>query len=243
MVEIIEEDRGVPVKYKYEGEQGEIDDLLYAIEQNGVIQREHGGFNREVGSSDKTKLKFSDGSKVIVRDKRGTITVYAKLAERDLQEDLYDAFLKYASGEEQTREKDQSKERRSGKTDRRSRYGGRDGDSATTTTNQTVFTPNFTKEEAGYHKPGEHSESGKDCRDCVHFIENGGCHMVQGEIEERAHCDDLYSDFGLFGTNSGGRFELTLAMWGDLFPDRFGRQEVSVAIKEMQETLERKVKR
>lgn len=80
------------------------------------------------------------------------------------------------------------------------------------------FTPRFTKEEANYFGPGRGETPRLDCFDCAHYIEGGGCHIVQGHIEGEAHCEKFYADVGFFARGStlpSVVTEVNLAMWGE----------------------------
>lgn len=86
----------------------------------------------------------------------------------------------------------------------------------------TVIPP-FTKDEANYHDTVA-SESHKACINCAHYVEGGGCTLVQGEIKDWAHCDRFYADVGLFGNNVED-VELNLKLWGEKYD--FGEEEIN----------------
>lgn len=82
-----------------------------------------------------------------------------------------------------------------------------------------TFTPPFTKNEADYKTKVESDfdNSHKKCRSCSHFIEGGGCHLVQGQIDEQAYCGEFYADVGLYGHRHTNMTELNLTVWGESY--------------------------
>lgn len=62
------------------------------------------------------------------------------------------------------------------------------------------FLPPHTKKEADYLTPSDpqFDDSHSRCGSCVHFIEGGGCHFVQGDIDPAAYCGEFYADYGVF---------------------------------------------
>lgn len=78
------------------------------------------------------------------------------------------------------------------------------------------FLPPETKEDAGYIQPGnpDFDRPHKRCEDCAHYIEGGGCHIVQGEIDPEAYCERFYADVGAFGN---AQATPNLVIWGDTF--------------------------
>lgn len=109
--------------------------------------------------------------------------------------------------------------------------------------NQVKFTPPFSKEDADYHPPAEGPEPHLDCKDCAHYIEGNGCHVVQGYIHEDGYCEDLYADFGIFGKVEGNSIIVNLAQWGDRYRDRMEMENIREGISEIKETLQGKLGR
>ncbi len=105
----------------------------------------------------------------------------------------------------------------------------------------TKFIPPYSKNDANYHQPGSGENPQFDCKDCVHYIEGGGCHMVQGEINPEGHCEDLYADVGLFARIRESEFEINLALWGEMFEDRFGRVSLQSIGDRVREAISRKL--
>lgn len=106
----------------------------------------------------------------------------------------------------------------------------------------TSFIPPYEKDEVSYHYEGEGDKPHLNCEDCVHYIEGGGCHMVQGEIDPEGYCEDLYADVGLFARVYDGEFEINLASWGEMFEDRFGRVSLENVGDRVKEAIRRKLK-
>lgn len=72
------------------------------------------------------------------------------------------------------------------------------------------FTPPHGKEAAEYvADPGRGVPSGARCGNCAHFIEGGGCHVVQGRIDPGAVCLEFFADVGVFADNE---FEPPISM-------------------------------
>lgn len=94
--------------------------------------------------------------------------------------------------------------------------------------------PPFTKEEANYdnHHPHDYH-----CEGCVHFVEGGGCTLVQGEIDPRAHCERFFADVGVFGDSHGGDI-LNLKLWGEEYG--FDKQQIEVFANMIEEEMKRK---
>jgi len=91
--------------------------------------------------------------------------------------------------------------------------------------------PAFTKEEAMYE---QHSSSRKNCKECVHYLEGGGCSIVQGNIEPDAHCDNFYADVGIFANNVED-VEINLKLWGERY--NFSEGEVMELVNIVKESL------
>lgn len=72
------------------------------------------------------------------------------------------------------------------------------------------FTPPFSKEAADYRRrqDGDFDRGHGRCEACVHYIEGGGCHFVQGEIDPLAYCAEFFSDYGMFAHDHGDYVEV-----------------------------------
>lgn len=106
---------------------------------------------------------------------------------------------------------------------------------------ETSFMPPFSKEDARYHGPGEGPEPELDCKDCAHFIEGGGCHMVQGEIRPQGYCQDLYADFGVFARADGDDLLITLVTLGEKFRDRVSLEMIRKGGGELLEAVTKRL--
>jgi hypothetical protein len=95
-----------------------------------------------------------------------------------------------------------------------------------------VMMPPFTKEEADYLEDGD----GPNCGDCVHYLEGGGCSLVQGEIDETAYCDRFYADVGLFGNSLLDI--LNLKLWGESYD--FTQFDINQFVRQVEEAMEEK---
>lgn len=94
------------------------------------------------------------------------------------------------------------------------------------------FMPPNTKEGANYlEDPDESVPAGARCVNCAHYIEGGGCHVVQGRISPSAVCLRFYADIGVFADDKLRRDDpvsMTLApndveTWSDRDARRFLR--------------------
>lgn len=94
--------------------------------------------------------------------------------------------------------------------------------------------PPFSKDTAGYT---DRSPTIKSCEDCVHFVENGGCTLVRGDINPDGFCNEFFADVGFFGTNVDG-VKLNLKLWGEMF-DLDGRERERL-VQKIQEAIEDK---
>lgn len=98
-------------------------------------------------------------------------------------------------------------------------YGDNVSEGAKVRGERTEFTPMYSKTDVNYIRARDKPNGMPDCRDCVHYIEGGGCHMVRGEIEEEGVCEDVYSDIGFFGRvdqqGVGDSFLISLTSYGD----------------------------
>ena len=101
----------------------------------------------------------------------------------------------------------------------------------------TEFTPPYTKQEAGYHRAGEGDELHLDCKNCAHYIEGGGCHMVHGEIDPEGYCDELYADFGVFGRKTNNSAIVNLVVWGEKYTDRMTKEAALNIVQEVKDAI------
>jgi len=106
---------------------------------------------------------------------------------------------------------------------------------------ETSIIPPYTKPEASYHPPEEGPKPHLDCKDCVHYVQGGGCKMVRGEVDPDGYCEDLFADFGLFGTMDNTEFKVNLAVWGEMFEDRFQNVSITEMADEIKETIGNKL--
>ena len=107
---------------------------------------------------------------------------------------------------------------------------------------KTEFYPPYTKEEASYHGPASGPEPHLDCKDCVHYLEEGGCQVVQGEVDPDGYCEDLFADFGVFGRVDNGSSIINLAVWGEMFEDRFSRVGIEEIADNVKEAIRNKLR-
>jgi hypothetical protein len=96
----------------------------------------------------------------------------------------------------------------------------------------------YTKEEAKYLQPHENSTPNK-CVNCAHYNEAGGCKVVEGSVDPKAVCRDLYSDVGMFfGLDERGQVEVNLVMWGEEADVRVTANTIPQAMRKMENKLE-----
>ncbi len=78
------------------------------------------------------------------------------------------------------------------------------------------FRPRFSQKEASYLEPGDRSYNSnhKICEECAHFIEGGGCHVVEGPISEDGYCEEFYADVGVYGHKHETGIEENLSIFG-----------------------------
>jgi len=100
--------------------------------------------------------------------------------------------------------------------------------------------PRYRKEEAEYRLPDEKEQGSTKCEDCAHFIHGGGCHIVQGKIDPKGHCERFYSDV-VFTFELGKRDPLNLTVWGRNSDERFEIHETAEEMQKMIDALERKI--
>lgn len=103
------------------------------------------------------------------------------------------------------------------------------------------FQPPFTKDEATYREH-EDEEGGKACADCAHYIDGGGCHLVQGGIDPDFYCAEFYADVGMFGHASRGSPLLNLIMWGEQFEQNFDDADVEDLLNLMESAMENRLR-
>ena len=117
-----------------------------------------------------------------------------------------------------------------------------DGDVEVFDDDSIRFKPNFLKQEAGYRWPtdGEYDGTHEKCRSCAHFIEGGGCHIVQGDIDKEGYCEQFYADLGVYGHDHGDYVEENLIIWGlDFNWDMEGAKEFA---NDIVERIEEKIR-
>lgn len=101
----------------------------------------------------------------------------------------------------------------------------------------TCFEPPFTKEEANYKEEKDDILDSRECLYCVHYLEEGGCRMVKGEVGETDYCERFYSDMGFFARSTmGSEAELTMTMWGELY--NVEREDAETILKRIRSKLE-----
>lgn len=102
------------------------------------------------------------------------------------------------------------------------------------------FKPAFTKPEADYRSPrdADFDASHDRCGDCVHFIEGGGCHLVQGDIDPSAYCAEFYADYGVFAHDHGDHMEVN----AELISPAFDAREANIQdfVDEIEERLQQR---
>ncbi|MEF8808925.1 hypothetical protein [Natronomonas sp.] len=81
------------------------------------------------------------------------------------------------------------------------------------------FTPPHSKRQAAYRRPGgpDFDPDHERCDSCAHYIPGGGCHLVQGEIDPDAYCEEFYADYGAFGHEHDEFVEVNAEFVGDDF--------------------------
>lgn len=98
-----------------------------------------------------------------------------------------------------------------------------------------TFMPPFTKEEAGYGDGGVATPA--KCKDCAHFIEGGGCHFVQGEIDPEDVCEQFYADYGVYGDNDTDvGLSNPVNVWGEKFD--WSENDIEDFVRRVRESLE-----
>ena len=101
-----------------------------------------------------------------------------------------------------------------------------------------TFKPRFEKGEVDYVNESEkhNNKNSPECRSCTHYIEGGGCHLVQGNIDPKGHCELLFSDFGAFGVSLNGKVDSNLQLLGEGF--NWTEEESMKFLKELADFFE-----
>lgn len=104
------------------------------------------------------------------------------------------------------------------------------------------FKPPFKKSDVDYKNEGDPSfdETHSRCKDCAHYIDGGGCKMVQGGIEDDSYCEDLYADIGVFGHKHDIGVEENLIIWGDGFS--WSIEDAKEFAMDMRERIEQRIR-
>lgn len=106
------------------------------------------------------------------------------------------------------------------------------------------FMPQFTKEEADYHGPAQGGSPELDCKDCAHYIEGGGCHIVQGGVDPDGHCENYYADVGFFGRGADipqDKTSINLTLWGERAGKRLQHGSAAAIVQKIKEEITDKV--
>jgi hypothetical protein len=106
------------------------------------------------------------------------------------------------------------------------------------------FMPQFTKEEADYHGPAQGGSPELDCKDCAHYIEGGGCHIVQGGVDPDGHCENYYADVGFFGRGADipqQKTAINLTLWGERAKKRLQHGSAAAIVQKIKEEITDKV--
>lgn len=103
------------------------------------------------------------------------------------------------------------------------------------------FKPEFTKAEADYVWPTdkEYDRDHSKCRSCAHFIEGGGCHVVQGDIDKEGYCEELYADVGAYGHRHENFVEQNLMIYGLEFD--WAVQDIDEFLTKVKDKMEEKM--
>jgi hypothetical protein len=105
-----------------------------------------------------------------------------------------------------------------------------------------TFVPEFTKQQAGYKGPLQaEGDSHSRCGDCAHYIEGGGCHLVQGGVNENGYCTELFSDISISGHKHPDGVEIPITIWGDGF--NWTRQDMQRFAQSVKNKIEQKLGR
>jgi hypothetical protein len=101
------------------------------------------------------------------------------------------------------------------------------------------FMPPFDKSEAVYYPPGQGNNPSWDCKDCAHYIEGGGCHLVAGGVSPDGHCEEFYSDIGVYARVESNlqKATTTLRLWGERFSQRFSRETIEQTVENFKEDM------
>lgn len=102
------------------------------------------------------------------------------------------------------------------------------------------FMPPYTKKAAEYQPLGsdEFDQTHDRCGSCVHFIEGGGCHLVQGDIDPEAYCEEFYADYGVFAHEHDDFVEVNAELVG---PDwDFSERSIEEFVDDLEERLQQR---
>lgn len=163
------------------------------------------------------------GDRIEIKQDNGNTFLDTSRAEPETAEEVEDILLEYqhASGRDWANE-DQSGDVDYGTEDSPVRdRGGVDGGEVEVFDDGSIkFKPRYTKQRAGY-KGEKSNDTGMDCHNCAHFIEGGGCHVVQGEISPHGACTNFYADVGVFADAVGQAADVSLVLYGEEFDLRW----------------------
>lgn len=106
------------------------------------------------------------------------------------------------------------------------------------------FLPEYTKTEVGYRTPGtdRFDQDHDRCEDCVHFIEGGGCHLVQGRVSPNAYCEQHYGDYMVAAHDHGAPegIEVNYEEYGPAFG--FSIADAAQFATQIRERIEQRVR-
>lgn len=104
------------------------------------------------------------------------------------------------------------------------------------------FMPPFSKSEAVYRPTSDPDfQSSHDrCGDCVHYIDGGACHFVQGDINPAAYCEEYYADYGVFAHDHDDYVEVN----AELIGDKWDLDEAAIAdlVDEIEERAQQRLR-
>lgn len=134
---------------------------------------------------------------------------------------------------------DDKERRRDDEEYRRRRRGGRSSGKSmdlidVNSDGSITMMPPFTKEQAEYETHTPHSYQ---CKDCVHYVEGGGCTLVQGDIDPEAHCERFFAEVGMFGSQFSDPV-LNLKLWGEDYS--MAMRDIKEFVEEVEEEMENK---
>lgn len=104
------------------------------------------------------------------------------------------------------------------------------------------FQPQFTKDEAGYRETdaADFDPSHDRCGDCVHYIPENGCHLVQGDIDPEDYCAEFYADYGVFAHEHDQHVEVNFEMRGRKLD--FEQSDIQDFVDEIEERLQQQIR-